>query len=74
MCTFLRCTQPTILTRSSSKGKWPFSAFVGTIWDIFLSHVPKLQCPCQAVAATAGTGLAGLCNLIIPILGPPQEM
>lgn len=55
--------------RPSPKGKWPFSAFVGTIWGIFLSHVPRLQYPCQAVAATAGTGLAGLCNLIISILG-----
>lgn len=71
---FLRCAQPTILTRSPPKGKQPFSAFVGTIWDIFLSHVPRLQCPCQAVGATAGTGLAGLCNLIISILGLPQEM
>lgn len=71
---FLRCAQPTVLTRSSPKGKWTFSASVGTIWSIFLSHTPRLQCPCQAVAATAGTGLAGLCNLIIFILGPPQEM
>lgn len=60
--------------RPSPKGKWTFSAFVGTIWGIFLSHVPRLQYPCQAVAATAGTGLAGLCNLIISILGQPQEM
>lgn len=60
--------------RIFSKGKKAISAFVGTIWDIFLSHVPRLQCPCQAVAAPAGTGLAGLCNMIISILGPPQEM
>lgn len=74
MCMFLRCAQPTILTGSSPKGRRPFSAFVGTIRDIFLSHVPRLQIPCQAVAAPAGTGLAGLCNTIISILGPPQEM
>lgn len=55
---------------------WPFSGFVGIIWDLLLSHVPKVQCPCQAVAAAAGRGLAGreLCNLIISSLGPPQEM
>lgn len=61
---------------TSLDGEWPFSAFVGIIWDILLSHVPKVQCPCQAVAATAGRGLAGksLCNLIISSSGPPQEM
>lgn len=74
MFMFLRHAQPTILTRSSPKQKWPFSAFVGIIWDSFLSHAPRLQRPCRAVAATAGTGLAGLCNLTISILGPPQEM
>lgn len=71
---FLRHAQPSILTRFSPKQKWPFSAFVGIIWDSFLSHVPRLRRPCRGVAATAGTGLAGLCNLTISILGQPQEM
>lgn len=61
---------------SSLDGEWPFSDLAGIIWDILLSHVTKVLCCCQGIAAAAGRGLVGraLCNLLISSLGLPQEM
>lgn len=73
---FLRHTQPLPWQEDFSKWKMSIFFFCGNHLGYFLSHVPDMKCPCQAVAATVGTGLAGraLCNLIIASLGPPQEM